>query len=549
MLGNDDNGAEADGIAYTFTIPSSDTLFSLIYYYAVVLQYPLTHTAAEQPRFRATIFDVNAGVELNCVSFDFYASGGMPGFRLTGNNNTICKEWTPVTVDLGAYAGKTIRLEFNTSDCVFTEHFGYAYVAVASRCNGLIEGNFYCDPNDSLTLKAPFGYKEYSWYADNSFSAIVGSSQNLSLAGTNSGGTYPVIVYPYKGYGCIDTFYTTIKPASGPVANAGIDRNSCIGSQVQIGAPPVPGYSYLWQPASLVDDPKKANPRTSPLISQPTDFIIITTDDSTKCKARDTVRVIPEHIDTTVSIQGKLDYCVGDTVQTSFFINNANAVVQWYKEEFPMPGATANLLRPLKPGKYWAILKQNNCSDTTSPIIIAEVPLLQADFTIDKEVQCLHNPVYYANTSRIHGNDSAAFQWQVSDGSISNTINLQKVYNQEGIYQIRLTATSSKGCVNSIEKTMRVVSDCNLFIPNAFTPNDDGLNDVIRPFLAGQRFLKRFSVFSRYGNILFATSHAGEGWNGITNGKLMPPGVYIWMVEYVENNKSVTEKGTFLLVR
>lgn len=134
-LGNNTGGHEAEALAYTFTIPASVNNFAIVYNYAIVLQNP-GHQPHEQPRFRGRVIDVATDAEINCVSFDFAASSSLPGFKPSRDyQGVLYKDWTPVFVDLSEYAGRTVRLEFITSDCTNNQHFGYAYIDVNSVCS------------------------------------------------------------------------------------------------------------------------------------------------------------------------------------------------------------------------------------------------------------------------------------------------------------------------------------------------------------------------------------------------------------------------------
>ncbi|HEX2630539.1 MAG TPA: hypothetical protein VHM26_16080, partial [Chitinophagaceae bacterium] len=158
-LGNAASGNQAEGVSYTFTIPAAATQFSIIYYYAIVIMDP-NHAIYEQPRFQARVTDMSDGSEINCVSFDFTASASLPGFSQSHvNTQVIFKDWTPITLDLSGYAGKTIKLDFITSDCTRGGHFGYAYIDVNAACNGAIIGSTVCAGDDFADLKAPFGFQ------------------------------------------------------------------------------------------------------------------------------------------------------------------------------------------------------------------------------------------------------------------------------------------------------------------------------------------------------------------------------------------------------
>ncbi len=211
QLGNSGTGKQAERVSYTFTIPADDNNYSILYNYAVVFQDP-GHLSFEQPSFKANVYDVASNSYIGCSSFNYTASSTLPGFSQSGNGDKVFyKPWTPVTIKLSGYAGRTIRLEFTTNDCSKGGHFGYAYVDVNQNCSSPISGNIHCVGDTSEVLTAPYGFSGYRWF-NSDFSKTLGTGQNLSFSPTPPSGTvFAVEIIPYPEQGCIDTVYTTIK--------------------------------------------------------------------------------------------------------------------------------------------------------------------------------------------------------------------------------------------------------------------------------------------------------------------------------------------------
>ncbi|HLG39534.1 MAG TPA: gliding motility-associated C-terminal domain-containing protein [Chitinophagaceae bacterium] len=262
-LGNDNVGAEAERISYTFTIPAGQNDYSIVYNYAVVFQDP-GHLVFQQPRFAAKVFDIAANSYLPCSSYDFIASGSLPGFLLSdvfvnASQNVYYKPWSLATIKLSGCAGKTVRLEFTTNDCTADEHFGYAYIDIIDNCSTLISGNVWCNGNRSIKLTAPYGYQNYNWY-DQSLSTLLGSSTTLTVAPPPPEGTvYGLIITPYPGSGCLDTLYTTINYINTPfnftVADSARFCRPSIGdltsSWITTGSTPGLSYSYFTDATGL----------------------------------------------------------------------------------------------------------------------------------------------------------------------------------------------------------------------------------------------------------------------------------------------------------
>lgn len=114
----------------------------------------------------------------------------------------------------------------------------------------------------------------------------------------------------------------------------------------------------------------------------------------------------------------------------------------------------------------------------------------------------------------------------------------------------RVTARTAAGCTATDDITVKVFVQADMYVPNAFTPNGDGLNDVLRPALAGIRELKYFRVFNRYGEMVFATTKPGEGWNGMFKGEKQNAGGFTWMAEAIDfKGNSIHKNGVALLIR
>jgi len=113
-----------------------------------------------------------------------------------------------------------------------------------------------------------------------------------------------------------------------------------------------------------------------------------------------------------------------------------------------------------------------------------------------------------------------------------------------------VTATTADGCSGAGSIVIAVVGSSNIVVPNAFTPNGDGHNDVLKVDAIGIRDFKYFSVFNRWGQEVFTTSNQGIGWDGMRGGQVQPPGVYVWAAMGLDfSGRTVLRKGTVILIR
>jgi len=90
----------------------------------------------------------------------------------------------------------------------------------------------------------------------------------------------------------------------------------------------------------------------------------------------------------------------------------------------------------------------------------------------------------------------------------------------------------------------------NIYVPHVFTPNGDGVNDVLKPILVGIAQFHYFSIYNRWGNLIYTTQDANAGWDGRWKGVVQPVETYLWMAEGIDTEgKRVLQKGMVSLVR
>ena len=114
-----------------------------------------------------------------------------------------------------------------------------------------------------------------------------------------------------------------------------------------------------------------------------------------------------------------------------------------------------------------------------------------------------------------------------------------------------VTASTGEGCYGTDALTVKVFkTNADIFMPNAFSPNGDGKNDVFKPVLVGISKLSVFSIYNRWGQLVYTTSQHGKGWDGTIHGTRQDSGTYVYMVSAIDyQGKVVTKKGAFTLVR
>ena len=118
-------------------------------------------------------------------------------------------------------------------------------------------------------------------------------------------------------------------------------------------------------------------------------------------------------------------------------------------------------------------------------------------------------------------------------------------------YWTILTVTDKHNCVDTAMVLITVVPDVVIYVPNAFTPNDDGVNDVWLPVISNNSDeIFEVVIYSRWGELIFKSNDPHVGWNGKHNGKLVEAGVFTYKITYGDVfNKKYVKTGTVTVVR
>jgi gliding motility-associated-like protein len=150
-----------------------------------------------------------------------------------------------------------------------------------------------------------------------------------------------------------------------------------------------------------------------------------------------------------------------------------------------------------------------------------------AGFTPDPYVTTILQPVYFENQST----GATAYQWNFGDGYYSDSENPQHLYNDTGQYVIYLTAVNQYGCEDTAINEVIMTPTFTVYIPNAFTPNNDGMNEFFTVSGIGIKNYELF-IWNRWGNLIFEGDNCG--WNGkvLNRDESAKEDVYIYRVVF-----------------
>ena len=212
-------------------------------------------------------------------------------------------------------------------------------------------------------------------------------------------------------------------------------------------------------------------------------------------------------------------------------------------------GTTSTAVNPIhiysQPGSYQVKLKlttSTSCLDDSLTKTVA-MPSLPVTISADQTIFIGQKIQLFVN------GPGTSYQWSPATG-LSNPTVARPFASPVQDITYQAIVINNNGCSGEDFVHITVADLDGIFVPTGFTPNNDGKNDDIKPVFGFKFTLKEFSIFSRWGERVFTTSTRNEGWTGKINGIEQNPGVYVWILKYVDDKgKAAEKKGTLILLR
>lgn len=369
-----------------------------------------------------------------------------------------------------------------------------------------------CD-SDTLVLLAPAGFSNYSWSPAYSLSATTGQQVVVNPAADTA---YYVRAEEAAGCFVYDTVRVTVYTS--PPLSLGRDTSFCSGDSLVLQAGT--GFSrYLWSGGS-----------TAPQLTvQQAGTYTLQATTAEGCTARDTLTVTAVHRNPTPTLDRDPRLCTGST--RTLDAGNYTA----YEWQDGSPGRTFTVSGP---GTYRVVVSdRNGCTGSDSVTITTLLPLPKG-FLPPDTAMCSYSTVLLRAQQVF-----SRYTWSTGSAAPSLAV------SEAGVYWLRVT--DAEGCTGS-DSTTVTLKEClqGLYVPTAFTPNNDGRNDQLRALLFGPVQQFEFTVYNRWGEVIFRTTDRQAGWNGTYKGKTQDSGVFAWICRYqLAGGEEKMEKGTATLIR
>jgi len=221
------------------------------------------------------------------------------------------------------------------------------------------------------------------------------------------------------------------------------------------------------------------------------------------------------------------------------------AIQEWDFGDGNFSSATNPVHHYVNPGRYTVTLRTVTglaCLDSSRSY---EVEVRDFTVNLPAEATVLVGQPVFLSTDQ----PAATYEWSPATWLSATTIRNPVARPLEDIvYHVK--AANNEGCTGEDSIVVHVIQFRDIYVPNAFTPDNDGKNDVFRPFFSGQFRLREFAVYSRWGNRVFQSNARGAGWDGMVGGQPQATGMYTWRLVLEDKNGGLVEKkGTVMLIR
>lgn len=366
--------------------------------------------------------------------------------------------------------------------------------------------------SDTLHLNAPPGFLNYQW--SNNYNISSTTAQNVIVN--------PLVDTAYcvkaeKTPGCFAYDTVRVQVNTSPPIILGADKSFCSGDSTVLDGGS--GFNqYVWSNGSNAQQIKVKTAGTFSLIG-------IT---AQGCKSYDTISV--NAFSNPVVLLDHTNYlCAG-----SSRILDAGS----YSSYLWNDGSTSQKIILKNVGIYAVQVTDNNGCFGRDTTRISTILPLPSGFLPNDTLLCSYDKLTISPLIPYN-----SYQWNNSATTSSITV------SQPGVYWLQVKDTN--GCVGRDSITVEP-KDCMMgfYIPTAFTPNHDGKNDAFRPMLFGKVKKYQFTIYNRWGQIVFQSAELNRAWDGTVAGVLQQSNVFTWICSYqFEGEEARMERGTVMLIR
>jgi gliding motility-associated-like protein len=398
-------------------------------------------------------------------------------------------------------------------------------VKTGASCSGAADG--------TITVTTTGGNGVYSYSID-------GTNFQSSNLFNVAGGSYTVMIK--DGNGCLATQIVDVPLNNTVTVDAGTNETICEGTSRLIAAVSN-ANSFSWTPAASLDNASTLTPTASPTVTTKY-YLTATTGICTRLDSM-TVFVRPApSADAGVDVA----ICYGKNFQmhgsggvsyewspSTYFISAANV-------QDPEVKATNDIAYSLM------VTDAFGCRSLVADVVDINVTPSVRIFAGNDTIAAMNQPLQLkVREMSIAGVTN--YTWTPA-GYLTGANSDSPIATLTSDQRFVVVGTTPEGCQGMDDILVKVYKGPEIYVPSGFTPNNDGLNDVLRPIAVGIKEFRFFRVFNRWGQLIFSTQDPQRGWDGKLKGTEQGNGTFVWMVEAIDyKGNLVTRKGIVTIIR
>jgi gliding motility-associated-like protein len=339
--------------------------------------------------------------------------------------------------------------------------------------------------------------------------------------------------------GCDSTVHVTLTVGAAPSLSFSVNEKPCEDAASSISLSASGGmtpYRCLWNTGA----------EEMTLYSLPAGTYVATVADALGCESTDSVLITRNDLQLAVSVEpahckenngSATVHISGGSGDYTFVADESNAVPSEFLSD------DCEFTR-LPAGSYHAAITDGVCTLSVDFAII-NLGVPKACFQSSYDQHSIAVPVTFINCSE----NASSYLWDFGDGNTSTDENPLYNYADFGLYEVTLFVFDKYDCFDSVVSTVKIIDEAECWLPNAFTPNRNGINETFGPVcysIQPEDF--SFVIYDRWGSRIFESQDINIQWDGTINGKEAPPAVYMWRLYYRNELNKLMEKRGFVII-
>jgi len=387
---------------------------------------------------------------------------------------------------------------------------------------------------------------------DGSITAVNASGQSplvYSINSTNfnalpvfnnlASGDYKLMVK--DGNGCMDSVDVIVPMENSLLLNLDSEVTICEGSIASLKVNSNASL-FQWSSGPGITDKGMRDQNVGPLVT--TRYTLTAT--TGKCTTSDTVMVIVKPAPNANAGNDQV-ICYGEDAKLE---GSGGLIFNWTPSrnltDIHSPNPTS--VKPVSTLEYaLTVTDASGCSSLQPDMV--KITVTTPKIFAGNDTSILINQPFHLNAVDVNNTGFIQYNWQPPTG-LSNPNIADPVATLDKNTTYRVTAKTASGCEASDNVYIQIYKSADIFVPNAFTPNGDGQNDYARPILRGIKELTSFTIYNRWGGVVYRFTPGSNGWDGRINGIPQSSAAFTWIAEGIDFYKTKLKRyGTIMIVR